>query len=187
MKLAPAQVEEVQQLVRTRLLVAEPGGRPKLAEYSGRGELAAWVQAVALRVALNLVRRPRQQVPFDEQLLPAVGTDRDPELEYARRLYGAEFAEALRQGLSELTPRERNLLRHHHLHGLSLDQLSALYRVHRATIARWLSRARDHLNLATRTQLALRLKLGEHEVESVMRLVPSQLDVSMNGTAEDED
>ena len=51
--------------------------------------------------------------------------------------------------------------------------------MHRATAARWLNRARGALVGTTHKRLAERLKLPVDQVESVIRLVQSRLDVSV--------
>src|SRR5581483_4498624 len=57
--------DEVRQQLRERLLVAPPGGAPKIAEYGGAGALHAWVRVAALRTALNL-RRNRDDQPAED-------------------------------------------------------------------------------------------------------------------------
>jgi len=49
----------------------------------------------------------------------------------------------------------------------------------RETEARWFTRARASLVNATHTRLASRLKLPVEQMESVIRLVSSQLDASV--------
>ena len=45
--------DEVRQILRDKLFVAEPGKRPKIADYSGRGALRTWLRITAMRVALG--------------------------------------------------------------------------------------------------------------------------------------
>ena len=66
------------------------------------------------------------------------------------------------------------------LDGLSIDQLAAFYRVHRATTARWIEAARQAVLDGTRKELIRRLQLSRSELDSVMRLIGSQLDVSLS-------
>ena len=92
--------------------------------------------------------------------------------------YRGEFSAAFRRAIAKLELRERNLLRQHYLDELSLEDVASLYRVHRATAARWLSSARSGLLALTRQELAAALGLPAHEVDSLMRLLQSRLDFS---------
>ena len=65
-----------------------------------------------------------------------------------------------------------------YLEGASIDALGALYKVHRATAARWLGRAREQLLSNTRGALSEQLGLADDELSSVMRLIHSRLEVS---------
>jgi len=62
---------------------------------------------------------------------------------------------------------------------MSIDAIGAAFGVHRATAARWLTRARGALVSATHKRLAARLELPVEQIESVIRLVQSKLDASM--------
>jgi RNA polymerase sigma-70 factor (ECF subfamily) len=68
----------------------------------------------------------------------------------------------------------------HSLDGLNLDQIGAVHRVHRATVARWIAAARESLLERTRKGLEEKLQLQGSEFESLMGLVRSQLDLSIH-------
>ncbi len=57
--------------------------------------------------------------------------------------------------------------------------MGKLHQVHRATAARWLQSIRDALLERTRVELQARLGAGAADVDSVIRLVASRLDVSL--------
>jgi RNA polymerase sigma-70 factor (ECF subfamily) len=90
----------------------------------------------------------------------------------------AAFKAALQAALAGLGAKERNLLRMHLLHGLSIDEIGRAYQVHRATAARWLATTREALHRETRRLLRARLGLTDPEFDSVLRAVESQLDAS---------
>ena len=69
----------------------------------------------------------------------------DLELDFLKQRYQQDFKEAFILALRGLTVRERNLLRQRFIYGLSLDELGALYRVNRATTARWVVQAREEV------------------------------------------
>src|SRR6185312_11868034 len=135
-KMAPsaAFVDEVRQVVREKLFVGKDGAPPKIAEYSGKSGLSAWVRVIAIRAAIDLrrqdaaVEEPGQAV--DE---PMTG---DPEIDYVKQRYRQAFNDALRDAVAALPPQQRDLLRVHFIEGRTLDELAAAAGVHRATIAR---------------------------------------------------
>lgn len=176
----PALVDELRQLLRQRLLIPVDGAPPKLASYSGRGPLGQWVRAVALRLHIDRQRAAPRERPLEEA--PAALADRlgaDPELAFIRERHQEDFRVAFRAALGRLEARERNLLRLHHVHGQSMDEVSATYQTPRSTVARWIARARERLLTLTREELMARLRLTPDELDSLLRLVRSQLDVSL--------
>ena len=179
-----ASVDEVRQLLRERLFVAGPECTPKIAEYSGRGTLGSWLRVVTLRIAWNRRRGEKNHVPFDaeaEDVLPAV----DPDLGVLRSRYRDDFGRALRQSFAALAPRSRLLLRMHFVDGLTLDQMGLVFRVHRATVARWLGGAREAVFEGTMTALGDGLRLDAAEFASLFRAIRSVLDVSLLGLLEE--
>jgi hypothetical protein len=60
--------DELRQNVRERLFLGTPDAPPRIASYSGEGDLRHWVRVVAMRAALNLTRGP-ERVFSDEQAL----------------------------------------------------------------------------------------------------------------------
>ena len=176
----PALVDELRQLLRQRLLVPVGGAPPKLASYSGRGPLGQWVRAVALRLHIDQQRAAPRERPLEEA--PVALAERlgaDPELASIRERHQEDFRVAFRAALGRLEARERNLLRLHHVHGLSMDAVSATYQAPRSTVARWIARARERLLALTREELTVRLGVTSDELDSLLRLVGSQLDVSL--------
>jgi len=174
--------DEVVQEVRARLLVADGARRPRIADYAGRGELGRWLKATVARTYLNRVRGVRREVAaddqrvFDEVMRPEV----DPELAYLKRRYGAELKAAVGDAIGQLADADKNLLRFRFVDGLTIDEIGAIHRVHRATVHRRLADARDRLRDRVETLLRERLGLSGAELDSVFRLVASQLDVSLS-------
>jgi RNA polymerase sigma-70 factor (ECF subfamily) len=78
-----------------------------------------------------------------------------------------------------LSSRERNLLRYHYIDGLTGDEIAGLHGTHRATVVRWLARARETLLTTTREHLLARVAVDPKEFASIARLVQSQLDFSI--------
>jgi RNA polymerase sigma-70 factor (ECF subfamily) len=177
--LPPSEIDDLKQQLRQRLFVGT-SGRPKLLDYAGRGELRAWVRASAVRAAISVLRsQKREHVHRHELWMAAPEIGLDPTIEHLRPRLQAEFRAAFEAALGSLATRERNLLKHHFLDGLSADELATLYQVHRATAFRWLTRARERLLSQTRQVLAARLSLRRSQLDSIMRLVDSQLEISV--------
>ncbi|MBI5481701.1 MAG: transcriptional regulator, partial [Deltaproteobacteria bacterium] len=125
-------------------------------------------------------RRAKATVPADGDTAPALRSPApDPEVDYLKTRYGEEFRAAFRATLGALSQDERNLLKLHYLDGLNIDEIGVAYRVHRATVARWLAQARERILGETRRRLAERLDAGSKDVDSVLALVRSQLDISI--------
>jgi RNA polymerase sigma-70 factor (ECF subfamily) len=177
----PSFVAEVQQQVRRKLLVVEDS-RSRISEYAGLGPLVHWLRAVAVRTALNLRRsQGRQDIPVsDESLLNLPQNVGDLELDYLKTRYRKDFTQAFRNALSALTSEERNVLRLHFVEGLTLSQIGAAYQADKSTISRWISKARKSLLEQTREDLGKKFRLDSRELDSLMYLVQSQLDVSIS-------
>jgi RNA polymerase sigma-70 factor (ECF subfamily) len=173
---------DVQQALREKLLIGRKGALPKIVDYSGRGDLASWIRVVAVRTSLNLARATGREVLVDENELLA---DRagarpdDAELGHLKVLYQGEFREAFGQALATLSARDRNMLRQHYIDGLSMGQIGVISRVHRITVVRRMNEARKELAAETRRRLKAKLRVSRGELDSIMRLIQSQLDVSL--------
>ncbi len=186
MRIGPPRLSDVKQLVRQRLFVGggtagAPTSAGKIAEYGGRGDLRRWVRSVAVRTCLNDLRKGKREILVDDDQLiaqHAIAAD-DPEVEYMKRTYANEFKQAFASALEQLGPREQTLLRYHHVDGLNIDEIGAIYRVHRVTAFRWLEKAKEMLVKSTLEILRGRLKLPADELDSVLRMIRSQIHLSI--------
>ncbi|MBX3155653.1 MAG: hypothetical protein KF773_06620 [Deltaproteobacteria bacterium] len=123
------------------------GPRAKIATYTGRAPLRRWLRVVAERLAL-------------ESSAP-VGDD------ITRARYREEYPRAL----AELAEHDRAVLAQFHVDRLTIDELGALYGVHRSTASRWIVRAEDEL----RGRMLARLPGATHLVRSQLSLSLAQL------------
>jgi len=172
-------VEEIKQLLRVQLLVAKDGKPPGIAGYRGRGPLRGWVRITATRELVRHKKKRTREVSFEQSLDKYLASGVDPALEQLKQQYRSEFAFALNEAIEDLSPEDRTLLRQSLVDDMSIDAIGAAFGVHRATAARWLTRARAALVSATHRRLATRLDLPVEQVESVIRLVQSKLDASV--------
>lgn len=173
-------VADLIQVLRVRLLVADDRAEPRIAGYSGSGPLGGFIRVAAIRLALNLRkaedREGREQV--NDLDLPS---NADPELDYLRARYAGDLQRALTAAVQKLEPRDRALLRMHHARGMTVDELGKLFDVHRATAARWIVRARETLLASVKRELASLLAVDTRDAASLLRLVDSQLGLSLRG------
>lgn len=172
-------IDEVLQAVREKLFV---GGSPKILDYAGRGSLRAWLRAVVVRAALNS-RRRRVTDPgpsaTDDALLEVAAPAGDPELAEIVAKYGDAYKRAVHEALADLPPEDRNVLRLSLLEGLGIDAIARIYAVHRATVARWVGRAREAVVEGARRRLGDSTRLDAAEVASIARACRTTLDLSL--------
>ena len=180
-------LDEVLQRLRARLLVGDGRRAPAIAEYSGQGPLLGWLRIIATREILMMRRREKFEAPLEEEFLFALpAPEADPELEFLNQHYRAAFRTAFQQAFVALEPLARDMLRAHYVDGLTFDALAERQQIHRATVARWIARARDTLMTATREQLTRTLAIGRDELDSILNLVGSRLEVSLRSQIEPE-
>jgi RNA polymerase sigma-70 factor (ECF subfamily) len=172
--------QDAAQQLRERLFVGVGGGTPRLAEFGGRGQLRRWVQAAVARVCLDQVRSRRREVPLDEsQAEGKGGPSGDAELDHLRRIYGPIFELAFAAAIPQLEERDRDILRHHLVEGMTIDDIGERYRVHRTTAFRWIESARETLVELTRNEMMKRLRVEAREVESILRVIRSEVHLSV--------
>jgi RNA polymerase sigma-70 factor (ECF subfamily) len=172
-------VDEGTQAVLVSLLVADPGARPRIAEYGGRAALKTWLATVAANATLRLHRRRDDQPHETLSGLAEEIANAEPELALAKFRHRADLEAALRDALANLDARQRMLLRARHVKGWRLERLATMYRVSRATAARMVTAAHEALSQETKRLLRERLKLSRSEMESLVQLLQSQLEVSL--------
>jgi len=177
LRLEPDVVEEVRQLLRSKLLVGPP---PKLSQYRASGPLAAWVRVSAVRTALDLCEAADAATPRGDAGADPLVRALDPEQQLIRQKYGALFERALKDAMAQLSKRDRNLLRFHYLSHMSFDAIARTYHVHRATVVRWLAAIRDDLDATVRTRLWQELGISPTELRSLWHAVGSDVDVSLS-------
>ncbi len=174
-------VSETLQVLLQEVFVGGPSAPPKALTFNGQGALKGWLRVVAVRTGLRLARKlppgERAREPASHSALP---DPQDLELDYLKRTYADSFRDAFREAFDGLAMEERLLLRQRITHGLSIEQLGQLHGVHASTISRRVTSAREHLVAATREGMMRRLRLGRAEAASIMRLIQSQLDITIS-------
>jgi RNA polymerase sigma-70 factor (ECF subfamily) len=175
---AGAIFDEVEQRLWDAVLVGTP---PRLATYSGRGPLGAWIGVSAQRLALmelrheRAERRARHEVAAQDRL-----ASESPELAAIKQRFRVEFQRAIASAFETLDDRQRMLYRMHLVDGLTLESIAKAYRVHAATVGRWLEAARQQVIDEAKRTLQAALQLKNDEFDSLVRVLISGLDISIS-------
>ncbi|TQF17445.1 sigma-70 family RNA polymerase sigma factor [Myxococcus llanfairpwllgwyngyllgogerychwyrndrobwllllantysiliogogogochensis] len=179
-------VDEALQVLRVKLFLPSGDRAPRIADYEGEGTLLAWLRVAALRTALNLMRERRISFDLDDSKLAETS---EPEVDADRRFiqehYREDFAAAFQEALKALEPRSRTLLRLHLVEGLGTAQIARAYQVDRSTVKRWLAQSRERLRDDVRQRLAARLGEDTQGLSSLLRVLQSQLDLSIRSVMRD--
>ncbi|MGH1347775.1 MAG: sigma-70 family RNA polymerase sigma factor [Nannocystales bacterium] len=182
--LTAPEVSDASQGLWSKLLVADPDGTAaRLDRYHGSGPLSAWLRICATREAVDARRRRRAYEPLSDITEQLVATSGDLEHALAVAESRERVQEALRATLIGLPVRFQNVLRHRFIDRLTSEDLAQLYGVHRATVDRWLIRARDTVLRGTRRRLELELDLRLDSALSLINAVVGRLEMSFSTLA----
>lgn len=188
MRLSPNVVDEVQQAVRSKLLLSVGEAPPRIVDYAGKGKLRGLVKVMAVRTAISTLRKDKRHAPQNQEaLLGLASPELGPEFDVLKATYKAEFSTSFEESVASLSSRERNILRLQLLDKLTVSEVAALYKVDRATVTRWLTKIRSALLSETRKRMQTRLGIKTGELDSIMRLIESRLDVSVQRMLESRD
>jgi RNA polymerase sigma-70 factor (ECF subfamily) len=181
MGLDAADRNDAWQILSTRLFVAAAGERPRIVNYAGRGQLHGLVKVAATRLAIDQLeqRANRDRNAGDTWLDQMTAAASDPELRLMKRQHRSELKEEVEAAIAELGTRERALLRLTVVERMGIDAIAAAYQTHRATVARWVIRAREQLAARIRARLTERWRMSEAELVEIRPLLDSQLELSL--------
>lgn len=179
MRAASDFADDVRQVLSERLLVGSANAPPKIGDYSGRGSLAAWLRIATLRTALNL-RAQRREEPEERgaRVASILQARANPERDYLRQRYAGAFVDALRGALGTLRDEQRQVLRLHFAQGLTGEQIAQTMQVHRATVVRWIRRAREDVLREAMRRLQESTRISKEEHASLFSDLESQMDVT---------
>ncbi|MBL8939603.1 MAG: hypothetical protein JNM69_33890 [Archangium sp.] len=181
--------DELIHQVHIKLLVAEGGRAPRLADYTGVGPLKAFVMVMAMRCLADTRRseeRRREEHVGDGwlELASIAGSSTGPE----SRMQWAELephaARAVNDAMAALTVRQRTMLRLHYVEGISAEALGRMYGVHRATTTRWLVDARERVLELVQQQLRTSLELSTASLASLNQTLVGGLELSLPALVE---
>ena len=168
--------EELAQRLRVRLLVAEQGQAPRIASYTGRGPLSAWLRVAAARLAVDQHRAEASDAPPTWAVLSGPV---DQELLYLKQTHADLFSAALEAGLLSLSKRARTVLRLHFLEGVPVAQIATSYQVSPRSVQRWIVAAQTEVIDQLRSTLASRLEITGSQLESLMGAMETELVIAL--------
>ncbi len=186
MGLQGTEIEDLAQSVRMKLFVAKDEQDQRIRRYVGGGRLGGLVQVMVTREAIGLLRSKRKVTVESETLFEMPTALSDPQLAVIRQECTEEFRKAFQSAVAGLQPRDRTLLRLQYIDQLSTDEIALLYGVHRATAFRWFTGIREVLSLETKRLLKSALSVEAPLLESLLQLVDSELELSMERLLQSE-
>lgn len=174
--------DEAEQQVYEQLLLGGPPQPPRIRSYGGHGPLARWVTVVAQHTGLMMLRSDAAQARArDAAAIERLETSVHGEIAFLKAEVRSVVDQALTDALRALPRRDRVVLHLHLVGGAGVKKIGSMYGVSPSTVSRWLAQTRDEIAQQVHGLLRTRLRLAPDEVESLMALVLSQLDISLSG------
>jgi RNA polymerase sigma-70 factor len=155
----------------------EGDGRPLLVGYQGRARLTVWIKTIALRTAARLVEAANR-TRGDGAILDQLASSQDPALAVVRAELRPAVRAAFAAAVTGLSYVDRELLASIIIRGETIEQLARRNGVHRATVARWIGRARAALDEGLRRELAAALDISQRDVSSVLSAIASSIELT---------
>src|SRR5256885_610439 len=136
-----------------------------------RGSFSAWTHAVGIDAGGGHA---------DARAIDGLlARDASPELLAAQTQHREAFERALGESFRKLPARHKTLLRMHFLDGMNIDDIGVVFRVHRATVARWLVAIRRQVLDEISRQVSLDLRGTSSELGRLYGLLRSEVHVSI--------
>lgn len=176
----PTQADDIRSELGRLLFTADAARASALASFTGRGDLPGYLRVIAAHALARRMQRDQREQSLDSGLFELLGPVLDPEVALLRERYRPDVEAAFARALTMLSDRRRAILRYHVVEGWSIDKLGEQYGVHRSTAARWLAEARAELGDTIRAELIERLVMTESQVDSIVALVTSRIEVSLD-------
>ena len=178
MRLPPDFVDEIRQQLRIRMI----GPEARIGRYSGIAALDRWLRLACVRLALDAIdaEARRRQPDGASELLERVATADNPELNAIHSRHAHVVQDELRRAFERLSPRDKTLLRLHFVEGLNIESIGEIYRVHRASAARWIASIRSRLLEEVRQHVQLKIGSTPSEAASLVQHVHQKLALSVS-------
>ena len=181
---SPAFVDEVYQRLSEILFVNGPTGRGRIAQYEGQGGLTGFVSTAARRIALRLtIHSARFQ--GEEALIQQFAQIHEHETAMLKSRHRETFNRALAVALRQLPRRERLILRLNLVERVSTSRIADMYKVSQPTVSRWIQRSAREIFSTVKDLVCDELDIDTRELESLLLLVRSQIEITMSKTTDD--
>jgi RNA polymerase sigma-70 factor (ECF subfamily) len=168
--------QELAQRLRIRVLVGDTEQPPRIASYTGRGPLNAWLRVAAARLAVDLHRAEASPAPPNWAMLTG---PIDQELLYLKQTHADLFGAALDEALRGLGKRTRTVLRLHFLEGVPVVQIATSYNVSARSVQRWIVTAQTEVIDQMRSTLGTSLELTGSQLESLIGQMQTELMIAL--------
>lgn len=177
--LPPHLNDELKQRLQVWMLT---GPNARIDTYNGTIPLASWLRVCAFRMGLDLIASERRapRVADDVELIHRLFQSSSVEAELQRAQLAPLFRQVLEESLASLSQRDKTLLRLQIMEGLSIDAIAPIYRVHRATVARWLVDIRRRVVNVVRQHLRSELRTNSSELTSMIELLRGDIQLSLS-------
>ncbi|HVZ88522.1 MAG TPA: hypothetical protein VHG72_16235 [Polyangia bacterium] len=170
--------EEVYQRVSEAMFVGGPDGQPKIRRYVGDGPLAKYIGTAARRIALRMATNSAR-FKGEEALVDHLCQIHSQETTVLKRQHRDLFNRAVAIAVRQLSERERLILRLNLNQRVSTTKLASMYKVSQPTISRWIQRAARTIFLNVKELVCDELDIDTRELESLLLLVRSQIEISI--------
>lgn len=158
----------------------------KFSFYSGRGSLRGWLRAVVYQLFADSHRQTSRFVQTEEaeemdRLARSGASSERPsaEMTFIRERYHSAVSSALRAGLAELEARERLMLVYYYCDEMTLREVGRHFKVHEATISRWLVKVQKKLRKLVAKKLEHDYRFNRSEAREAMEQAAEQADISI--------
>jgi RNA polymerase sigma-70 factor, ECF subfamily len=178
-----SQVDDTRAQLCTMLLVRVADKPARISQFTGRGSLKSWLRVIALREWKRVNASTQRETLRDSALFDRIANALDPHQSALKESYRQLFRQAFDASLASLSMHDRLVLQQYFLDELSIDKLATLHDIHRATAARWVASIMEKLMTKTKAALGTQLGISSLEIDSVMRMIRSSLDISLGALA----
>lgn len=171
--------DDVMQKLCELLLVAAPGQRPRIAQYSGKGPLAGWVRTAARRIALRASRSASVLLSGSEDALAVeLAAMYDFDVALVKATHQAFFSQAIASAVRAHP--DRRMIQLTFLAGVSMTQVGKMYNVNQSTVSRRIKSATNAIFKQVIDETQQHFGLNESEANSFLGLFMSQLDLHLS-------